>query len=530
MIKKIMINITNIIIALCSIFVFVVVFFTQIEKDTYMSIFTAQNYISEIIPNILLLIGFIFCIVLYLLFFKNEKTNNNNTKKSCKWFWTIGCIALFILQVVVAYYLYFIPGNDAGVVREGALLYSNGQFDDFFNLKYYQQAPNNVMLYAFYVMIYKVSAILDINAQFVLVLLSVIETNIATLMASMCVWEVTRKREFSYITFIIGALLFGLQSWIVIPYTDSLSIIFPIVSFYVFLKLKKHKDKIVLKWIMISIIPIVTYSLKALNIIILFAMILAYILHENFTFKELIKAMIGVLLAFILSRAIYAITIKAVDVTPDDNRKLDVTWYLLLGSNYYWYGQFNGEDASLVFSYDNVVERDSASVEMVKNRITDMGIKGIIKHWNNKSHVFYNDPTFGWGVAFDFIKEIPVRDNFFAKMIRNFYYPVRGYGLVLLYQAGNYGQNYGIYVLLRQIMWIPVVFLMLFYCIINRNKNTVYGTLSLTFVGLFFFAMLFESSSRLYISYLPLFIVMSCIAFQKLIKIGRKIIVKQGEK
>ncbi len=53
------------------------------------------------------------------------------------------------------------------------------------------------------------------------------------------------------------------------------------------------------------------------------------------------------------------------------------------------------------------------------------------------------------------------------------------------------------------------------------------GILSLTFVGVFLFSMLFETSSRLLISYLPIFAVISVLGLSELIDLLRNKVIKK---
>jgi len=79
----------------------------------------------------------------------------------------------------------------------------------------------------------------------------------------------------------------------------------------------------------------------------------------------------------------------------------------------------------------------------------------------------------------------------------------------------------------RQIIWIPIISLMLFYFIFKRDREMIAGILSLTFVGVFLFSMLFETSSRLLISYLPIFAVISVLGLSELIDLLRNKVIKK---
>ncbi len=512
--KKVIIIITEIIIVATALFLALVIFVLKPDKESYVFDISKQVFVSEVIPNIIWLIVF-FVILAVCLFFLRKRDKVDNTFP--KIFLVIASILLLIMQIVLVYITYFSVGNDAGIVAKGAEYFVEGIFDEFYNQRYYQYAPNNLYIYAFYIIVFKMSSFLNINVNPVLAIISALLANVSVLLSSLCVWEITRKRSYVYISYVIGALLFALQAWVVVPYTDSLSIVFPILTLYIYLKMRDWKGNVVLKWLIISIVPMLTYSLKALNVIIIIAILISAFLHREEGIKKVLMSLAGVILAFLIGLLIHFCVEKAVKITPDDDKKLDIAWYLLLGSNYNTYGQFNYDDYNLIFSSDYSFTRDNEALECVRNRIADMGILGLARHWVNESHVFYNDPTFGWGVAGKTFEEIPYREGELSQIIRDIYYPAAGYGFVMNNQTEGYGNNYWLYVCFRQIMWIPIVSLMLFYFVFNRNKEIIAGILSLTFVGVFVFSMLFETSSRLLISYLPVFAVVSVLGLSNVV-------------
>lgn len=517
--KKVLIIITEIIIVATALFLALVIFVIKPDKENYVFDISNQVFVSEVVPNIVWLIVFFVILVVCLYFLRKKDEVADSLPKV---FLIVASVLLLIMQIVLVYTTYFSVGNDAGIVATGAEYFTDGIFDEFYNQRYYQYAPNNLYIYAIYIIVFKIASIININANLILAVISALLANVSVLLSGLCVWEITRKRCYVYFTYVIGALLFALQAWIVVPYTDSLSIVFPILTLYIYLKMRDWKGNVILKWLIISIVPLLTYSLKALNVIIIIAILISAFLHREDGLKKVLMSIVGVVLAFLIGLLIHFCVEKAVNITPDDDMKLDISWYLLLGSNYNTYGQFNFNDYNLIFSYDEKEERDSKAFECVRNRIADMGVLGLARHWVNESHIFYNDPTFGWGVADYTFEDIPIREGELSQFIRDIYYPSAGYGFVMNNQTEGYGNNYWLYVYFRQILWIPILSLMLFYFVFNRNKEIIAGILSLTFVGVFIFSMIFETSSRLLISYLPIFTVTSVIGLRDLVDLLRE--------
>lgn len=522
--KKVLIIITEIFIIATALFLALVVFLIKPDKESYVFDLSQQVFISDVVPNVVWLVIFLVILLAFLFLLKRRSEIEDVLPKR---FLIIASVLLLALQMIVVYTTYFVVGNDAGIVAKGAQYFVDGTFDEFYNLRYFQYAPNNLYIYAFYIIVFKISNIFNLNASLLLAVISAVFANISVLLSALCVWEITKRRSYVYFSYIVGALLFALQAWIVVPYTDSLSIVFPILTLYIYLKLRDWKGNVIIKWLIISIVPMISYSLKALNIIIIIAILISAFLHKKEGLKKVLMSLAGVMVAFLIGFLLHFCIEKAVGVTPDDNKKLDISWYLLLGSNYETYGQFNFGDYNLIFSDDELEVRSSEALECVKERIADMGILGIARHWINESHVFFNDPTFGWGVADYTFEDIPEREDELSQVIRDIYYPAAGYGFVMNNQVDGYGNNYWIYIVFRQIIWIPIISLMLFYFIFKRNKEEVAGILSLTFVGIFLFSMLFETSSRLLISYLPIFAVIAILGLSEMVDLLRKKVVEK---
>ena len=522
--RKVLIIITDIIIIVTALFLALVIFVIKPDKENYVFDISKQVFISEVVPNILWVIAFL-AILFVCLYFLRKRNDADDTFP--KMFLGIATVLLLIMQMILVYTTYFSVGNDAGIVAQGARYFVEGISDEFYNLRYFQYAPNNMYIYAIYIVVFKIEKLLNINGELLLAAISALLSNVSVILSSLCVWEITRKRCYVYFSYVLGATCFALQAWVIVPYTDSLSIIFPVLTLYIYLKMRNWKGNVILKWLIISIVPMLSYSLKPLNLIILIGICIASFLHEKYGFRRFIMSITGVIIAFLIGFLVHFCIEKALNIVPDDNKKLDITWYLLLGSNYNSYGQFNLADYNLIFSYDDVEERDAKVLECVGERISDMGVSGLFMHWVNESHVFFNDPTFGWGVADKTFEDIPVKEGSLTRLLRDIYYPAAGYGFVMNNQAEGYGNYYFLYVIFRQIIWIPIISLMLFYCIYRRNREATSGILSLTFVGVFLFSMLFETSSRLLIGYLPVFVVTATLGLNDLVDLLRTKVMKK---
>lgn len=113
------------------------------------------------------------------------------------------------------------------------------------------------------------------------------------------------RKKIAFIAFILAVLNFGLSPWNVIFYSDSLGLIFPILTFYLFMKPNKTEKMDWISKIIAVIVGCIGYNIKPQCFIMLIAL---FIIRFFSYLKDKKKLLQIVILAgcFILS----LITIK----------------------------------------------------------------------------------------------------------------------------------------------------------------------------------------------------------------------------
>lgn len=497
-------NIVQVISAIIALFVLYTIVFTKLNRENVVFDFAGKILLEDYVVNgvLLFIIGF-----LVWFWIKKTKIKEDVFDKGDKIKLFIAMLILLFFQIFFVAHIYFYAGNDALNIRIGAEKFVNGEFDSFYNLVYYQVCPNNLMAYFLYILAYFFAKYTKICSGYtVLVACNIILTNVAVLLSTLSAYKMTKRKNCMWLVFCFAVLLFGITPWLSVPYTDTLSIAFPISSLYIYLCLREKDIPLILKWLFILLIPFLTYGLKPLNIIVAIAIILCEILHFNFSKQSLKKIPVflgALLMILILVMNVQTAIEKKVGYQADKNQELSLVWVLFLGSDNSTYGQWSFENLQYSLQYETQEERQGALLDKVVERMSAMGVTGYLQHWMNKVHIFYNDGNFGWGTTGSMVADVPNKESLLTKNIRNIVYPPENYGLVSNYPG--YGEYFKYYAVTKQFVWLLIfAFMVIGICRPSKDKRVL--VFKITWIGVFLFSMLFEAHARLLVSFLPVFV------------------------
>ena len=213
---------------------------------------------------------------------------------------------MLILQIVFGYLLEIIPNWDFMYVFEGAVKWAEtGSFADY--NRYYYMYPNNLGPMMFYTIFFKIAKLIGItNYQMVATVINaVLNVCMMYIVFLVCkkLWSV-KAGIFSLFVFMINLpSYFGAAVF----YTDVLTMIFPVLLFYLYLKLKEaktNKAKIILMILMGSV-AFAGMKLKFTVVIVAIAIVVDMLLNGKFKRTVVTVAVAGIIylagaLAFLL--------------------------------------------------------------------------------------------------------------------------------------------------------------------------------------------------------------------------------------
>lgn len=168
-------------------------------------------------------------------------------------------------------------------------------------------------------------------------------------------------------------------------------------------------------------------------------------------------------------------------------------------------GTYNREDSLFARSFDNSIERDAAIKKEIIHRINLLGSRGICELAQKKTQRCFGDGTFGLS---DFLDDVPREQN-------------------LLHEIVTYnGKYYPIYKSFCHSTFLSIMILMFLHSITSiknvGNSTSTDLVLKLSFIGLWVFLMIWESTARYFSNYISIMFILAIMGCKHLEQCGWK--------
>lgn len=468
------------------------------------------------VPNWIIML--LAVVMLTALLFLSIKFYSKFSKIIDKFYFKIimaGTILVFAVQCYISYGIYFYTGWDCEQIYINASAMAITGSDIAGNW-YFLRYPNNITL------LYIISVIVKIGNKFgqdyfLCIVVSILCVAISGVFASVSVVKLTKSKTAGIVGWVMFLLVFGFSPWLTIPYSDTYSIAIAVIIFYIYTTISDDNPD-VLKRFIIGMLAFLGMSIKPTVVIVLMAIIIMDMwkfLYDT-SRRKLIKiaALLIIAISYILSSMIGKQIRENVGYEEDKDQQFSITHFLMMGLNEESQGMFSGDDVEYTASFDTYKEKQQANIKEVKERLSDMGFGGCMQLLAEKTLINYNDGTFAWGGEGNFYSEILEDKSMpFIEELRSFYY-------------GD-GDNYEIFMILSQLIWLAVLISISGVLIKNDDINQNYITvLLMSIVGITVFLYMFEARARYLICYLPLYVVCAVVGLynirQKLIYSSQK--------
>lgn len=482
-----------------------------------------------------MIVGTLFAyVVMFLLYYIYKKRKfkflDHNIDKA-KFICII--IILFIIQYILTTLTYYCVGWDCGGVVSSAVALLNG---NDFNVMYYSQYPNNIgiLLLIKYVLVIanlftKITTIYD--GFFSAIIFNIIMIDLATIFTFLTIRKVLGKKS-SYLSliFIIPFMIFS--PYILIPYTDTMTMLFPIMLLYFYIIIKELPKKSIKRYALILLegfcIPIGMF-LKPTVIIIPIAIVINEFLNIKIKEKDkniedknkdkkisrnlanlinvtvvVILFIIGFSLSYIGYSTLKEKTLGALISQEEyDNNSVSFTHFLMMGmqqrqnvtkedgKNQTLYGAYDGVDVKNTVAIEGYKEKQKYNLQIIKERLNNFGFIGYIQFLNNKANWILSDGTFFYGQEGTWRITEYCNQSKIAKVFQKF-----------IDEKSNIYKN--ITANIMQIIWIVLMIGLI--CSIGKKENNYICIGKLAIIGIIIFILLFEGRSRYLINHIPIFI------------------------
>lgn len=447
------------------------------------------------------------------------KSDDIKRDKTFKRVVLIGTIILIAFQLFIIAGARFIAGWDVWFITN---------IGDATQIEYFSRYPNQLFLYgAFTGFAHFLQALGISNYYLGLICLS-------SLSVAACVpmTAYIAKRMAGHAVgcgaFVLSAVMCGLSPWIMVPYSDTFGMFFTVFILWCYVCLSREgsrrstqDDQIsaridartCCRWFLIGLAAMIGYAIKPTVIFVFVAIVVVELIqwfgfhssrgslgsHNSCNSRKVATAVIacvlGVVLAFVLTSLV-----KNSTYDVDENAAFSATHFLMMGANPVSGGVFSVSDVEFSDAANTPEERSKANLAEFKNRVMAMDLPQANMFLLKKLLTNFADGTFAWEIEGDFYAQI-IGTN---EAVLNFY------GI-----SPDASLDNNTFAPLSQVLWLFV----LAGCILivlGRRPLKAETVIALTLLMLSAFLMLFEARARYLFLYLPFFIILGTIGWNRL--------------
>lgn len=490
--------------------VFCLFFFSDIEYSCHTREYFPHNAVMFLIIGVLIASAVVFKKRRDLSL--NETSFGSFINKYFLLILAIGSLILFALQIYISRHIYFYTGWDVKGLTDTALsaTWDNGLHVDW-ELYTYKRYPNNLMLTLIFIMIKGICYVFGADAYFGFIVGSCVCMTLACLFTSVCVSKLTNNKILALLVWIVSLVVCGLSPWMVIPYSDSYGILFPVMSLFFYLSLRRAKSlrSRILFGAALGLSATFGYLIKPSAVVILISIFIVEALNFISRKENRKKILIGAAAIILSAACVFCGNALAMDHfgLSDSNEKFGMTHWFMMGLNERTNGNIAVEDVDFSASIADPDERTKAEIEVALERIEEKGVFGMLRHTVKKTLTNFNDGRFGWGFEGPFYRVLMPEKNAVSTFLRNVYYDNGEY-----FVAANSLSHF-----LWLFSWVSIL-VALFWKRKGeaRRIDTEHAVLYLALIGHILFVMLFEARGRYSFIYSPLVLTAASLALHKI--------------
>lgn len=425
-------------------------------------------------------------------------------------------LGLFVVQVYICWNILFASNWDPGIVWNAALPRAQGDIPGMEAVAHYFSIyPNNILLLLLNTGCYRLNHALGIFGESYSRMMPVLLDCASISAACYLVYKeisMLTKRQYALLGFACCVGLAGLSPWMVIFYSDSLAIVFPVLTLYLYTRacMKDTGRKREAHKALALLVCGVGYFIKPQCLIVVIAILTIELVKALQMREKKAFAAFGVLLAVpLLCIALIApmltLAYESKGVPLDAEMKFGMPHFLMMGMNEKCGGAYSDEDLYFSVSFDTAKERSVGELQETVTRVRAMGPVGLGRHLCKKLLTVYHDGTFAWGMEGSwYTKVVEDINTRMAPFLQSVYYVD--------------GSRQEVFKTFAQALWI---FVLLFTTVsgylrpVTKDSGAV-DAVKLSIIGLTLFELLFEVRARYLFLYVPFFCILVALGMEAL--------------
>ena len=439
----------------------------------------------------------------------------------------IGTIILIVLQLFIIAGARFVAGWDVWFITN---------IGDTTQIEYFSRYPNQLFLYGAFTGIAQFLQALGVS-NYYLGLICLSSLSVAACVP-MTAYIAKRMAGYAvgYGAFVLSAVMCGLSPWIMVPYSDTFGMFFTVFILWCYVCLDKqvqnqdeqtsalagvHVDaridtRTCCRWFLMGLAVVIGYAIKPTVIFVFVAIVVIELIQwfasfaphgsrgsqsskDPYDLRKTATAIVACVLGVVLAFALTSI-VKNSTYDVNENAAFSATHFLMMGANPVSGGVWSVSDVELSDAANTPEERSRANLAEFKNRVMAMDLPQANMFLLKKLLTNFADGTFAWEIEGDFYTQI-IGTN---EAALNFY------GI-----SSDASLDNNTFAPLSQVLWLFV----LAGCILivlGRRPLKAETVIAFTLLMLSAFLMLFEARARYLFLYLPFFIILGTMGWNRL--------------
>ena len=409
-----------------------------------------------------------------------------------RYWWIAGiCIlAVMIANIAHGAAMRYEPSFDLGAIYNGAIGWvEQGSFmaaKEHFGEDYFYYFPNNLGGMALLLLPFRITALLGIRDYYMVAVVFATLLEGVTLLLVLLIGRRLFGEARSLLVLVFMLLFPPVYFMGAAFYTDTLSMPFPVLAFYLYLRFRDCRTGRE-KWLCAALIAVtvaIGMQVKFTVVITLIAIILYQLLNAEKTAEDLLQlcGMSGVVIACVTLAFNGIIYTGHLDHYRAKALNTPYLHWVMMGLKDE--GRYNPNDYEFTRSFENTDARNEALRKEIFNRIEANGVNGMLDLWNIKAVIDFGDGTLAQS---DFFDDNPQNDTALHDLV--------------LYD----GQRFQIYRYISSGVYFLFVLLSAFGALRGIRAPSVKAILPIALWGLVLFLMLWEATGRYASNYAPMF-------------------------
>ena len=423
----------------------------------------------------------------------------------------LSAVALLCAQIFLLYSGFFVTDWDAGGLAHAAYdpTLISTSVDSF---SYFSTYPNQLFLLGVFQTISRVVKALGVESfagtYFALAAGGCFCITVSVALLAHVAERIGGTRT-GMLALVLGIVLVGLSPWLFIPYSDEYGMVFVALVIYLYTCVKKSPARtfgmVLFTALGYYIKPTVVFPLMAAAFIRVLAVVGSRKeWSKPFPWQRLAASCAAVVLAVAYSFALNTAVTATNRSQLDESKAVSLAHYLMIGANNKANGRWNEDDLAISATIDDPQERSATNLSVWRQRVSDLGIKGVLKLAVKKTVNNYLDGAFFWEGEGAFYEEVlgsnqAVKDFYNIGHTKNWIAPEEN--LTPLFA-------------IEQVVW----FFVLIGCVANiarKQASASEHVLTLSILAISLFLMVFECRARYLYMFSPLFVVLAARGWQQ---------------